>query len=194
MISAGLLLAAGQSRRFGPADKLLAPFDGAPLIAHAACALRDSGLHPLIAVISNPEVAKLLSGFDIIFLSNEPSAQSRSLAAGIAEVRRKKADRVTIALGDMPRVTPDLLRRIAEICPPGGASATTDGEHRMPPAAFDRAMFDALKTMKGDRGAEQLLRAIPDAYLLLAEEEQLLDLDTAADVSQNDTEAAKYRE
>ena len=66
MIRAGLLLAAGASRRFGPKDKLLSPLRGRPLIAHAAEAMRRAALDRRIAVIANPDLAPHLAGFEIV--------------------------------------------------------------------------------------------------------------------------------
>ncbi|MFN3482816.1 MAG: NTP transferase domain-containing protein, partial [Rhabdaerophilum calidifontis] len=47
---AGILLAAGRSTRFGARNKLLAPLDGRPMLAHVAAAAREAGLGPLVVV------------------------------------------------------------------------------------------------------------------------------------------------
>jgi molybdenum cofactor cytidylyltransferase len=176
--TAALLLAAGQSRRFGDADKLLAPLDGKPLVTHAADMLRFAGLAPLIAVTASDDVAALLEGFLTVPLGAGPAAQSRSLAAGIAAAEAEGADRVLVVLGDMPRVTADLVRDVVSRCPEGGAAAAFDGIRPMPPACFDRALFPALRDMTGDRGAAPILRALPPEALVTASSDLLIDIDT----------------
>ena len=63
MRTVGILLAAGQSRRFGPTDKLMAPLHGRPLVTYAAATLRAVAPDVLIAVTSSEIVAAELDGF-----------------------------------------------------------------------------------------------------------------------------------
>ncbi|MEO1680498.1 MAG: nucleotidyltransferase family protein [Pseudomonadota bacterium] len=182
---AGLLLAAGQSRRFGPADKLLAPLEGAPLVTHAAQALAASGAAPLVAVVDSARVASLLPDFIIVQPGPEAPAQSASLTAGIARLRALGAPASLIALGDMPRVTPALLNAVASVAAeaPGQPTAATDGTQVMPPACFPAALFSALEALTGDRGAGALLRDLPARALVRADPEILADVDRPEDLS-----------
>ena len=181
MSLAGLLLAAGQSTRFGSENKLTALVNGKPLVTYAADAMRRAGFDSLIAVVSDKDVAELLDGFQICTLTDGPAAQSRSLAMGVAAA--KEATRLTVVLGDMPKVSSALIRQVTDLCPPGGASACTDGERRLPPAAFDAALFDRLKALTGDRGAGDLLREISDDRILFAARQVLVDIDTPEDLA-----------
>ena len=49
----GLLLAAGQSRRMGKANKMLVEIDGLPMVVHAARALIASGANPVVVVLGH---------------------------------------------------------------------------------------------------------------------------------------------
>ncbi|RMD92487.1 MAG: nucleotidyltransferase family protein, partial [Alphaproteobacteria bacterium] len=82
MRTVGILLAAGASRRFGDADKLLAEARGRPLVSHAARALADV-LPERVAVVSSAEVGAVLAGFRLVRIP-PGSAQSRALHAGLA--------------------------------------------------------------------------------------------------------------
>lgn len=177
MIRTGLLLAAGASRRFGPADKLLAPLRGQPLIAHAAQAMRALPLDHRIAVIANPALAPCLTGFEIVTIA--PAAQSDSLRAGLAMAGAP--DRLLIALGDMPDVTADHLARVLDAVTGDLPAASHDGTHPMPPACFPRACLPALQELRGDRGAGRLLRDLPPAQLIRATG-QLRDIDRPGDL------------
>ncbi len=178
MKTAGILLAAGASRRFGPDDKLLAIMNGAPLVTHAAKALRDFAPDRLIAVVRDPAVADLLDGFDVVFPDAPDPAQSDSLRAGLARADALGADRVMIALGDMPFVTARLLGQVAALCTDHRPSALTDGQRPMPPACFPNSCLPELLTMTGDRGAARLLRDLPEDALVRAPSKILRDIDT----------------
>src|SRR6266542_2734007 len=92
MIEAGkiaaILLAAGQSLRFGAADKLLARIDGEPLLMHAARRIVELEPARRIAVCSDAQgaAAGLLSllGFEIAVNAHPERGLSSSLACGIA--------------------------------------------------------------------------------------------------------------
>ncbi|WP_265500806.1 nucleotidyltransferase family protein [Paracoccus beibuensis] len=164
MIRTGLLLAAGASRRFGPADKLLALVYGRPLVQHAADAMRRAPLDHRIAVIANPALRPLLTGFRIVEIISKE--QSDSLRAGLAEAGQP--DRLVIALGDMPDVTPDLLAQVLDRTTHESPAASHDGQRPMPPACFPRAWLPRLATSCGDRGAAGLLRDLPERRLVHA--------------------------
>jgi len=173
MIRAGLLLAAGASRRFGPDDKLLAMFRGQPLVAHAAQALRDTNLDRRIAVVTSDAVADCLDGFDIIRI--EQGEQSDSLRAGVTAAHNP--DRLLIALGDMPMVTAAHLTAIVNLATDDRIAASHDGTTPLPPACFPKNRIADLQMLKGDQGAGRLLRNLPSDALIHAPD-LLGDIDT----------------
>lgn len=174
MITA-LLLAAGQSRRFGSEDKLCVPFRGYPLVSHAAKPL--SAFDRRIAVVSSDAVAELLLGFEIVRIDGE-AAQSRSLKVGVSQVQQGK---LLVTLGDMPLVTPDHLQKVIATCPDGGAAASHNGTRLMPPACFDETLFEELMATSGDQGAGPLLKRL--ATPVAAPLEMLVDIDTPQDLA-----------
>ncbi|MFV0332715.1 MAG: NTP transferase domain-containing protein [Tropicimonas sp.] len=183
MIRAGLVLAAGRSSRFGPENKLLHPFRGRPLAAHAAASMRAADLDRRIAVVCDDRVAELFDGFEIVRLAAGDAGQSDSLRAGVRHAVTLGAERLLVALADMPHVPAALIDRVVGACRADRPSATTDGRRRLPPACFPQAAFGALERLTGDRGAGALLRDLPPEALVVAGPEQLTDVDRQEDIA-----------
>lgn len=192
MIRAGLVLAAGHSRRFGADNKLLAPFRERPLAAHAAEALRATDLDVRIAVVSPGPVARLFDGFEVLSLPDADAEQSDSLRVGVRRAVEIGADRLLITLADMPLVSADLLAQVLALCGDEIPSCVrADNSGPMPPACFPAASFPALLGLVGDRGAGALLKSLPDTSMLTMPDQMLSDVDTLSDLtrlSQSDPE------
>jgi CTP:molybdopterin cytidylyltransferase MocA len=181
MTTVGLLLAAGRSSRFGPANKLLAPFRGAPLVTHAAAAMAALPLGHRLAVTADARVASLLPGFRLV-AANPAGLQSDSLKAGLRAAEALGADLVLVALGDMPLVTVGTLSAVLAAARAEGVAAAVDGDLVTPPAGFTADRFPALMALSGDRGAGALLRDLPAAARVPAPG-LLADIDTEGDLA-----------
>jgi molybdenum cofactor cytidylyltransferase len=182
MITVGVLLAAGRSSRFGNADKLLAAYLGRTLVSHAADAMRAARLDHRVAVVSSHDVAAELDGFQHVSPYDRKSSLSASIKAGILCAEGYGADRVVIALGDMPFVTPGHLSSLVTKCSGDTPSATTDGMRSMAPACFPGRFFPFLASLDGDAGARKLLQDIPAEFTVAANAEALIDMDTPWDL------------
>ena len=182
MITAGVLLAAGRSQRFGADEKLLASLDGRPLVTHVAQAMQEAGLDQLIAVVANPAVVELLDGFHHVRVTDDDSSQADSLRAGIAEARALGVDRALVVLGDMPGVTSELLRSVVAKCTGNSPSAVTNGEDPMVPACFPESAFADLMAIEGDRGAQTMLKGLNTDALVETSAGALRDVDQPEDL------------
>ncbi|WP_067337297.1 NTP transferase domain-containing protein [Stappia indica] len=159
----GVLLAAGQSRRAGGVNKLLARIDGEPLVRIAAKAALASGLSGLTVVTGHmaEEVAAALSGLDVALVQNPDYADGMagSIRTGVKALG-PDADAAMILLADMPGITAAVLDRLIEAYRPhDGVTlvlATTHGK-RGNPVLWDRSHFDALARLEGDTGARHLI-------------------------------------
>lgn len=182
MIRVGLLLAAGRSQRFGTSSKLLALFNGKPLVVHAAGAMLLAPLDHRIAIVGDRDVADLLDGFDVLLEPDGHAPQSSSIALGARRAGELGADRLLIALADMPLVSAGLLRNVLALCSDHEPSAATDGSLVCPPACFPARAFGALGMLKGDRGGFELVRRLPGHKLAQAPVGTLRDVDTKEDL------------
>ena len=185
---AAILLAAGASRRFGTADKLLATFAGEPLALHAARRIVELTPGRRIAVCPDDHgmLAELLAsrGFEIVVNPYPERGLSHSLSCGIAEAARGPETAALVCLADMPFVGTghlrSLLARFDRVSAP--VVASSDGKTAMPPALFDRALFDRLRASEGDRGGKALLA---NAALVMAGPGELADIDRPGDLSRS---------
>lgn len=179
-MSALILLAAGQSRRFGPSDKLLADYRGTPLALYTARAVSEGWTSARIAVVSNPAVGEGLrdAGWDCVFNPAPEAGQSGSLALG---VKAAGAQTVVIALADMPGVGADHIGALADAVNRCGTAISTHDGVRMPPAGFSAEHHAALLGLRGDQGARTVFERHPGAELPL-DAAAMRDIDRASDL------------
>ncbi|MGE4373331.1 MAG: NTP transferase domain-containing protein [Xanthobacter sp.] len=181
MKTAGILLAAGLSRRFGPENKLLAPYHGQPLVTWAAEALGQAGCDIVAAVISSEEVAARLpvSMQQLHLPPGQPMAES--FRAAIAFAQTQQAGRALICLGDMPHVTSHLLNSL--LARPGSTACISNGV-RLPPLLLMADDYEeAARNAEGDRGARAFIRGLPEETLFRLESQAGKDVDRPEDIS-----------
>ncbi|KQP94840.1 4-diphosphocytidyl-2C-methyl-D-erythritol kinase [Methylobacterium sp. Leaf113] len=183
-----ILLAAGRGTRFGTEPKLLQALGGQPLVRHVAEAALGSGLGPVVAVLGAhaDRVGAALDGLDLVPVMNPDYAQglSTSLQAGLAAFPAEVAA-VLVLLGDMPRVTPQHLTRLAEAFrvadPAPSAVVPVHGGQRGNPVLLNRSRLGpALATLTGDQGAGRLLAGRTDVLEIAMDVGVTQDVDTPA--------------
>src|SRR5438445_1179439 len=158
-----LLLAAGQSRRMGGPNKLLAEVDGTPMVAYVARRLLASRARPIIAVLGNQAdaVDAALGKLPVERVRNPEFAGglSTSLKRGL-QALPADCDGVIVCLGDMPLVTGrDLDRLIAAFNPLEGRAIIVPNRHgkRGNPVLWARRFFAEMAELAGDVGAKHLI-------------------------------------
>lgn len=167
---AGVLLAAGESSRFDPENKLLADLRGKPVVWHAAHTLVAAPLDPVIAVVGHEadRVRAALAGLGVEFVENPDYAagQATSVRAGLRAV--SDADAVLFALGDMPFVLPRTVEGLIDAyrAGVGDALAAAYKGRRGNPVLFGSRRFDALADVEGDAGGRRILLDCEDAALI----------------------------
>ena len=186
MTVAGILLAAGEGRRFG-ADKLMHPLaDGTPIAVHSARNLVQA-MPGAIAVVrsARSELARRLSaeGLAVVECADAAEGMGRTLAAGVRASR--DATGWVVALADMPFVRPQTLRAVAQALGDGAAIvALTHGGRRGNPVGLSASYFDELAALAGDRGARDILRRDAAAVRQIETDDPgvLRDIDTPRDL------------
>lgn len=159
----GVLLAAGQSRRMGEHNKLMASFDGVPLVRRTGAALAQSRVDGAVAVLGHEaeRVQGALDGLGMAVAVNDAYAEglSTSLKAGIAALPDEAAGAL-VMLADMPEISTADLDRLVEAFVKAGGNAVVRATHngkRGNPVILPRALFAEVARLEGDTGARHVV-------------------------------------
>lgn len=155
----GLLLTAGQSRRFG-SNKLLHPMvDGRPMVVVAAQHL-CAALPASIAVVDPgmPEVTDQLEqmGMQIVFNHNAQAGIGSSIACGVRA--SQQAAGWIIALGDMPYIKEQTIQQlVSQLNHQASIVAPVYQQQRGHPVGFHQKYRDELQQLNADIGARSII-------------------------------------
>jgi molybdenum cofactor cytidylyltransferase len=182
-----ILLAAGAGTRFG-GEKLLHPLDdGVAIAAHAArnllavtpdvIAVVRWGDFPLYDMLEQ-------EGCQVTMFQGAARGMGASLAHGVGQAR--SADGWVVALADMPRVPPDIIKKIIAALE-GGALvvAPVFREERGHPVGFGAALREELLALDGDLGARAVVDRHSDSVKLIECDDPgiLFDVDRKSDIA-----------
>ena len=181
-----VLLAAGQSRRMGGPNKLLAELDGVPMVARVAQRLLASRARPIIAVLGNQgdAVDTALGKLPVERVRNPDFADglSTSLKRGIAALP-PDLDGTLVCLGDMPLISGRHIDRlIAAFNPLEGRAIVvpTRRGKRGNPVLWSKRLFPEMAALAGDVGAKHLIGEHAEfvAEVEMDDDAILVDIDT----------------
>ncbi|HEY8201806.1 MAG TPA: nucleotidyltransferase family protein [Actinomycetota bacterium] len=186
MIS-GIVLAGGTSSRLGRPKQLL-DLEGRPVLQHVVDAAAAAGLDEIVVVLGHmaDEIAAAIDlppGARTCLNPRYASGQSTSLEAGL-DAADPASEAAVVLLGDQPRIGAEVVRAVVDRFRESGARVVRAwyGGRPAHPVLFARSVWDALRTVEGDRGARELLKAHPDWEVRLeAGPEVPSDLDTWED-------------
>jgi molybdenum cofactor cytidylyltransferase len=184
---AAIILAAGEAKRFrlSPTEtKLLAEFEGKPLVRHVAEAALASRARPVLAVLGHAQaqVARALEDLNLHFIQNHNPAAGLSGSLKLAIAALPSTVRgVVILLGDMPRISSSLIDRVIEAFETAPveplAVVPVRRGRRGNPALLGRGLFAAVKTLQGDKGARDLIAAAREHLLEMPVEDSSIEID-----------------
>lgn len=171
MKSAGLVLAAGSSRRMGRPKQLL-PVDGQPLLALVTSRVCASQVGEVLVVLGG-NAAEIQAAVDLgrarVVLNPDHSVgMSSSLRAGVAALERD-VQRVVIVLGDQPDVSAEIIDTLLNLHESSGLAAAAlsiDGLLH-PPVVLGRSLWPELATLEGDVGCRAVVRGRPEQVAAL---------------------------
>ena len=183
---AGLLLAAGGSRRFARdgdgAHKLLADLHGEPVLRRAARSLLGAALGRTLVVAGARAdgIAAALDGLDVEIARNSDWAEGMGGSIALGVRRLRDADAILVALADMPLLGTGNHAAVVAAHDAGDPCAVTRGAaggRPGHPVLFGAGWFGRLAALRGDEGAGALLRG-HDVRLVPLDPDTQRDVDT----------------
>jgi molybdenum cofactor cytidylyltransferase len=191
-----IVLAAGSSTRMGR-NKLLLDVAGESLVRRAVRAAVDAGLDDVVVVLGHEE-ARIRAELDelccnLVVNPDHAEGAGTSVRTGVREVSGR-ADAIVVVLADMPFVTAEMIATLADRYrqrrPPLVASHY--GDVQAPPTLYDRALFDELLQIPGERCAKQVVRRHEkEALVVTWPASALRDIDAPGDYEDVRAELAK---
>lgn len=187
------ILAAGASRRLGR-PKQLVSVEGQQLVRRMAEVALQSGCQPVAVVLGAhaAEVSAAIAGLPVACLPNpewaEGMGSSVRVAAGWANGIALNA--LMLVLVDQIRLSSAHLEALRAASDHGLRIAASAYQGVLGvPAIFPRRFFPALRALKGDSGARQLLRG-DSPVTAVNWPEGIHDLDRMTDLVRNDGDEA----
>ena len=183
---AGVILAGGESRRFGLPKQLL-DWKGQPFVRAVAKTALEAGLSPVLIVTgANAEqVQQAVQDLSVVIIKNEEwkEGQGSSIRTGVNALRlntSRQPGGAIFLLTDQPQVTPSILRALVEKHAEGLYPAILPMviDRRANPVLFDRRTFADLMTLQGDVGGRAIFHKYDVEYLPWHDDRLLLDVDT----------------
>jgi molybdenum cofactor cytidylyltransferase len=182
---AGIILAAGESSRYGQPKQLL-DWQGEPFVRVVARKAVEAGLSPVIVVTgANAEQVEVaINDLDVkIVRSSEwKKGQSTSIKAGISFILENEIETgaAIFLLVDQPQITTSILGSLAEKHAEGlyPIVAPMVMDRRANPVLFDSSTFQDLLTLEGDVGGRAIFHKYHVEYLPWHDDRLLLDVDT----------------
>ncbi len=179
---AGLVLAAGQGRRFGGA-KALVELDGEQLVDRAVRVLREGGCEPVYVVAG--AVTLDPPGATTVVNDAWQTGMASSLRVGLSALP-DGADAVVISLVDQPGIGADVVNRLVRRLQEGHqlVVAAYGGQPRNPVGVARPLWAAASAAAAGDEGLRAFIREHPDLVdaVECADIADATDLDTPEDL------------
>jgi molybdenum cofactor cytidylyltransferase len=183
--TAGIILAAGGSSRFGQPKQLLT-WRGEPLVRHVAKTALRAGLNPVIVVLGavadaiEPVIKDI--GLRIVINQAWMDGVSTSIKTGLSALKEDVGG-VIFLQADQPQIPVQLVNSLIEehrstlnpIVAP-----QIDGV-RGNPVLFDQTVFPALSALEGDRGGRALFSHYPIDWVTWHDPKALMDIDSPGD-------------
>ena len=190
--TAGVILAAGRSVRFGRTKQLL-KVNGKYLLAHVLEAALASQLDPLILVLGHDhhkiqlalEMVLKQPRIQVVINARYREGQSRSVQVGLQSIDRNcpaamflPADQPLLKTATINCLLERFLNSDKDICVP-----VCNGQYRSP-AIFSRSMFDQLLAIEDDVGGRKVIRANPSRVLTvkMRDPSDFIDIDCEKDL------------
>ncbi len=188
-----IILAAGESRRCAPRNKLFLPFGVGTVLEASVGTILASRVDGVAVILGHQadRASQLLESLPcrIVYNPRYPSGMGSSVIAGI-DYWLGRGDLASeagflFALGDQPCIPPDVINEVIRTYRKKGTKIVVPvcNGRRGHPSIFHRQYADEIREVAGRWGAREVLRRHPDDIVCVevAAKTILLDIDTPDD-------------
>lgn len=181
---AGLVLAAGESSRMGT-DKALLTYHGRTFLEIILATLRKASISRIAVVLGHhaDEVQRRINfqGVAVVLNQDYSRGQTSSLQAGLKALESPDLDAFVLCLVDQPAVSVEVVQRLIAAFRESGSPVVipTYQNQRGHPVLIGRALFEELKSLSHDRGANTVVHEYRGAtrFVPVSDPGILLDVD-----------------
>ena len=184
--TAGIILAAGESTRYGSPKQVL-DWKGKPFVRQVAETALQAGLWPVVIVTGShaAEVESCLKDLPVkvIHNPNYQQGQSTSIQAGLQTLPQNIGAAVFL-LADQPQIPVGVIRALVDSHTQGMQSILAPlvlEDRRANPVLFDRDAFPDLLQLTGDIGGRAIFSKYKVEYIPWHDDILLLDVDNPED-------------
>jgi molybdenum cofactor cytidylyltransferase len=185
---AAIILAAGESFRFGKPKQLL-QLNKKSLVRRIADEAHNAGCSPIIVVVGSArdEVESALAGTTATTVDNENWKRGigTSIRTGIECITKtaEQVEGVVLLVCDQPLVDATTIRNLIAVRQNTGKAIVASGYAQTVgvPALFDRACFDELRALDSDSGAKLIILSDIKRVAELPFPDGAIDVDTLPD-------------
>lgn len=179
-----VIMASGDSARFGGGNKLLAAFEGKPLIQHTLDALPQKLFNRIVVVTRDTEVATIAASSGYNSILHELPYVSDTIHFGLE--RMIDMDRCMFLVADQPYLKDESIAAIAE-----ASAQNSEGIYRAAfgaqvgnPVVFPKTLYPELLTLKTNQQGGTVIKRHPALVTLVNvfDPRELLDIDTVDDL------------
>jgi molybdenum cofactor cytidylyltransferase len=181
---AGVILAAGQSSRFGQPKQLL-PWGKRNMLNTCIATAKNAMLSPIVVVLGAhseeilPEMDQ--EGVEVVINHHWAEGQSTSVKAGVSALPEEVYGAVFL-LADQPQISVQLIVSIMETAwKRNNVVLPVIMGKRSNPVYFPKQAFPALLKLDGDQGGRSVLNQFPNTLLEWLDEDMAGDIDTPED-------------
>ena len=180
----GVVLAAGEARRFGKIKQLM-PWGNGTVIDSVIYAAYVAGLNPIYVVLGANAaiIGEKIANWPVTILINPDwtEGQGSSLRLAAQNLPDNGLGLLTL-LGDQPQITPNLIRAVAlKGIESGKVTRPIIGNRRGHPVYFPQGCLSMLRSLEPGQSGRDVVRAFPNEFMPWFDNSMTLDMDTTED-------------
>jgi molybdenum cofactor cytidylyltransferase len=181
-----VILAAGNSSRMGETKQLM-KYKGKTFLQHIIGEAKNANLEPVICItgFQSDLIRENITGMgvSVVYNARWPEGMGSGIVAGINQLLLWEVDAVILAVSDQPYVSSRLFETMQQLKNQSGKGiiACSYAGILGTPVLFGNVYFSQLKSLDGNQGAKNIVKANLSDVCPVEFEKGNIDIDTKED-------------